>query len=105
MADNQDRQNALVQRYGAYGVGFLGAVGALVAALLMPASATTLIGGAGTIAVLTFFFTSENDRFGVRLIAMLGAGVALLFAYLMPGNAPQLISGAGMLAALALIFA
>jgi len=94
-----------VHRYGAYIVGFLGALCALIAATFMPASASTLIAIAGTIAVVTFFFSGQYRRFGLRLLCMLAAGVALIFAYFMPEHANALLSGAATIAILSLIFA
>lgn len=86
-----------VRRYGAYGVGFLGALGALLAALFMPDSATSLISSAGLIALATFYLTDENDPFVLRLLAMLAAGVVTVFAYLMPQHASELLETAGVI--------
>jgi len=93
----------LVSRYGAYIVGFLGALGALVAAYFMPASRATLVGGAGAMASLTFFL-SKGKRVGYRALGMLAAGATVVAAYLMPDQSKELLEGAGVIAAVSLIW-
>jgi|GEM_PF-3708019 len=96
--------NDAVNRYGAYAVGFIGAMCALVFAILMPAHRTEIIGAAGAIAVWTFFATSEYDRFVLRILGFVGAGVAMVAAMAMPENADTLISAAGLISAAAIIW-
>jgi hypothetical protein len=95
---------ALVQRYGAYISGFLGALGAMIFALLMPAHQAELISAAGFIAVGTLLFTSQGDPFFLRLLGFVAAGVTMCFAIAMPLNTDQLIHGAGVLSALTILF-
>lgn len=107
MSNNTQNPNSfteLVNRYGAYAVGFLAALGALVGALLMPAHATMLVSAAGTLAIVNFFFTNQYDSFRLRLMGLFVAGVALVFAILLPAQAPQLLSASGTIAGLSLVF-
>ena len=95
----------MLMQYGNYAVGFLAAIGALVFASVMPAHAHEIISAAGVIAVLTFFFTDEDEPFIIRAMAMCAAAVCMVFAIVMPASAVQLISAAGTIAVLSLIFA
>lgn len=93
-----------VDRFGAYGVGALAALGALILAVLLPENREMIIGAAGTLALLTFFFTSENDSWGFRLIGVLAAGVTVLFSFLMPEFAPTLLKAGGLIAGASIVF-
>jgi hypothetical protein len=93
-----------VDRYGAYAVGFLGAIGALVFAYFLPANRQEIVGAAGTIAIFTLLF-SNGKRFGLRLLGMLGAAACGVAAIFMPDQAKELLSTAGTIAIFSLIFA
>jgi len=96
--------NDTINRYGAYGVGFIAAMCALVFALLMPAHRTEILGASGAIAVWTFFATEQYDRFVLRILGFVAAAVAMVAAMAMPDNADTLISAAGMISAAAIIW-
>jgi len=89
---------------GSYVVGYLAAAFALIAAFFLPASRESLVGGAGTLAVLTMFFGGGRE-YGRMLVAMLVAGACLVAAYFMPDQANNLIGASGTIAVLSFFFA
>jgi uncharacterized membrane protein len=101
---NGNHNEDWLNRFGNYAVGFLAALGALVAAYFMPAFREMLISAAGTLAIITLFFTGEYQSFKRRLIGMVVAGVVLLAAFAMPDQAESLLSASGTIAILAIIF-
>jgi hypothetical protein len=94
----------LVNRFGNYAVGFLGALGALVIAVFMPEYREMIIGAAASIAAATFWMTEENEPFGLRLLGMFAAGVVAVFAFFMPDHAKELLTASGSIAGATLIF-
>lgn len=97
--------SGFVNEYGAYVVGFLGALGALLFAVLMPSDREMLIGAAGLLALFTFFWTRKNSSWGLRLIGMIAAGITVSFGFLMPEYSAQLLQAGGLIAGASLLFA
>jgi hypothetical protein len=88
--------NDLIDAYGAYAIGLLGALGALIFAVLMPAHQAELLSGAGAIALWSFFATNKYDSYALRFLAFVAAGVCLVFAMtVLPAQVHNLIYAAG----------
>lgn len=94
----------VLKEYGAYLAGFLGALGALGFAVLIPEQREMIIGAAGTLAILTFFMTSKGDPWVLRLFGMIAAGVVVAFSFLMPEYADKLLSAGGLIAGASIFF-
>jgi len=95
---------SLIKLYGSYASGFLGAFGALIFALLMPAHQTELVSAAGAIALWTCFASEVNEPFGLRVVLFLAAAVAMVFAMIMPANAENIMEAAGLMCAAAIFW-
>ena len=98
-----DSVRAAARRYGSYVVGYLGALGALVFAYLIPGQRHTLICAAAVLAVLTLFF-SGSKRFGYRVLGMAAALACMIFALLMPTEQETLVHSAGVISFITLLF-
>ena len=85
----------VVDQYGAYAIGLLGALGALGFAWLVPGWSHWLVGGAVSIGIFTFWMTEEYDAFVVRILAFLGAAALMFLGMAMPENANTLTGLAG----------
>ena len=94
----ENSKKSFVDQYGAYLIGILGALGALVFAVLIPHEREMIIGAAGTLGFLTVFLTSKGDPWVFRLLGMVAAGVVVSFSFFMPEYADQLLSAGGLIA-------
>ena len=104
MSKKDSKTKSVFQDYAAYGIGALAALGALIVAVLIPDQREMVIGAAGTLAILAFFFTSKGDPWALRLLGVVCAGVVVIFSFLMPEYSQQLLSASGLIAGASIVF-
>lgn len=101
--NNKFSARQLIDKYAMYGVGFLGALTALVAAYFMPTDRESLVTGAGVLAFLTLMSGNVRSKLGVRLLGMVAAGICLLATVFMPDQGLGLITASGVIACLSIL--